>query len=106
MNDIEYIRYYQDINYIYDELKYLNIFIDRNIEEEYKLLNNYSGPIWTIIVSREHINKDFFKKIRQLDINNIVILDNSICCIYNDLSSNIMKKIWTKPEYEDLYKNF
>ena len=87
---IRIIKYYPDINYIPNELNYLNILVDRNVYRERQILSMSSGSYWEISIKDKYINKELLTDIRKLDINNAILPNNAIYCIYND--KNLKKK--------------
>ncbi len=89
---ISIVKYYPDINYIPNELEYLNILIDRNVQEEKLIMSKSSGSYWEIYVLKEHIDNDFLTNVRKLDINNFILPKNTLLCNYYDNNLNIIKK--------------
>ncbi len=89
---ISIVKYYPDINYIPNELEYLNILIDRNVQEENLIMSKSSGSFWEIYVLKEHINNDFLTNIRKLDINNFILPKNTLLCNYYDKNLNTVKE--------------
>ncbi len=119
------IYYYPNINYIPFELAFHNLNIDWNMNmlndnnNKNDINNDINNNVdnkeinvknqnikWKILINFKNINNDFFKQVRNLNLNNVILPQNCICVIYYNDKENIKKCFWSNHDNELLYGKF
>ncbi len=66
----------------------------------------YSQPQMFIYTNKKDYSKEFFNQIHKLNINNIVLPDNSVCVVYYEPVEKIKKVFWSNNENEEMFSQF
>jgi hypothetical protein len=116
-SNLEQILYFPDIDYIpyesiYNKLNTDWIMSNNNIKNSLIDIIDVRNEIriWNIFVDRRYINKEFFKIVHNMNIDNLVLPPNSVCAIYynkNETENKTIKEyFWSSKENELLYNQF